>query len=59
MFENPIVILCLVGMCWPGPIPLVLLVYVFNRWSFRIDVAPKNGNANGSGPDRSHLSDEV
>jgi len=59
MFENPFVLLCMVGLCWPGPIPLVILVYVLNRWSLQVSIAPKGNGSHSPGPERSHLSDEV
>lgn len=36
MLENPFVILCAVGLCWPGLIPMAIVFYLARRFDFQI-----------------------
>ena len=53
--DNPLFLLCGVALCWPAPLPLMLLAYLLTRYNIRLDVAPK---ARGAGAVR-QLSDEI
>lgn len=56
MFENPLIYVCVLALCWPGPLPIVVIVYLLNRYSVRLDIEPKsNGNSVGHSP----VGDEV
>jgi len=35
MLDNPVLILCLLGLCWPGIVPLVLTYYVARNYDLK------------------------
>jgi hypothetical protein len=39
--DNPLIYICGLALCWPAPLPLLVLGYVLNRYSVRVAIAPK------------------
>lgn len=57
MFENPLIFVCVLALCWPGPLPIVVIVYLLNRYTLRLDIEPKSGRSESVG--HSPVNDEV
>lgn len=41
MPENPWLIVCLLALCWPGPLPILLFAVLSRRYAFRNPFIPR------------------
>lgn len=44
MFENPLYLLCLMILCFPGVIPCVVVFVIARRFDFRNPFTPRRRN---------------
>lgn len=41
MLDNPWLLICGLALCWPGPIPMLVLAALATRYKFRNPLVPK------------------